>query len=622
MERHKWLVLSSVSVGTFMATLDGGIVNVSLPQIAEAFAIDIATVEWVVIAYLLTIGSLILPIGRAGEILTFRRVYLAGFALFTAASVLCGLAPGAGALVAFRVVQGVGAAMLMAMGPAIIARTFGAGERGRALGLNAISVSIGLSIGPALGGFLTEFGSWRAIFLVNVPIGILAILWAARVLAVEPPGRRQTFDLPGAALAASAAFSLLLALSQGQAWGWTSPAVLGLLFLFVALGTAFVAWERRAVQPMIDLGLFRVRAFSAGLASVLVAFAGLFTATFLLPFVLQDGAGFSPLEAGLLLTPIPITTAFVAPLSGALSDRIGSRVPASLGMAMMTLGILSLTQLPAESGPVHEPQHRRGAGLGAAEPAGHRLGHARPRPHRRPGAGDRGQRGDHRRPPARASRGPGAGARCGRRGLRARGRGRLRRGGRGLRGRDRHQPGPRTERAGPAAGESGTEGRGWVSSLSMTVSEPARDHVAWDDLDALVATLADQLTGERFDVMLTITRGGMVPAGMLAYRLGIRNILVAAVAYYDDEGRPGEGASFLEFPADPLLRGRRVLVVDEVWDSGTTIAAVVDRVRQAGGEPVTAVLHYKPARSRVALLPDFFAVETDAWVVYPFKAGR
>jgi len=156
----------------------------------------------------------------------------------------------------------------------------------------------------------------------------------------------------------------------------------------------------------------------------------------------------------------------------------------------------------------------------------------------------------------------------------------------------------------------------------MTVSEPARDHVAWDDLDTLVASLAQKLRGERFDLMLTITRGGMVPAGMLAYRLGIRNILVAAVAYYDDEGMPGDSATFLEFPADPLLRGRRVLVVDEVWDSGTTIAAVVGRVRQAGGEPVTAVLHYKPARSRVALVPDYYAVETDAWVVYPFKAGR
>jgi EmrB/QacA subfamily drug resistance transporter len=351
-DRRKWLILSSVSIGTFMATLDGGIVNISLPSIAASFGIDIATVEWVVIAYLLTIGSLILPIGRLGEILTFRRVYLAGFALFTVASVLCGLAPSEGALILSRVVQGVGAAMLMAMGPAIIARTFGPGERGRALGLNAISVSIGLSIGPALGGLLTELGSWRAIFLVNVPVGIVAILWAARVLAIESPGRRQSFDLLGAALAASAAFCLLLALSQGQGWGWSSPVVLGLLVLFVVLGGAFVAWERRAVQPMIDLGLFRVRAFSAGLVSVLIAFTGLFTATFLLPFVLQDGAGFSPLEAGLLLTPIPITTAFVAPLSGALSDRIGSRLPASLGMAVMTIGILSLTQLPAQFTPL------------------------------------------------------------------------------------------------------------------------------------------------------------------------------------------------------------------------------------------------------------------------------
>jgi EmrB/QacA subfamily drug resistance transporter len=351
-DRHRWLVLSAVSVGTFMATLDGGIVNISLPRIAEAFAIDLATVEWVVIAYLLIIGSLLLPIGRLGEILTFRRVYLAGFALFTAASVLCGLSPSAGALIAFRVVQGIGAAMLMAMGPAIIARTFGPGERGRALGLNAISVSIGLSIGPALGGLLTEIGSWRAIFLVNLPVGILAILWAARVLPIELPGRRQTFDLLGASLAASAAFCLLLALSQGQSWGWSSPAVLGLFVLFLVLGVSFVVVERRAVQPMIDLRLFRVRPFSAGLVSVVIAFAGLFTATFLLPFVLQDGAGFTPLEAGLLLTPIPIATAFVAPLSGTLSDRIGSRIPASIGIAVMTVGLFSLTQLPSPFTPV------------------------------------------------------------------------------------------------------------------------------------------------------------------------------------------------------------------------------------------------------------------------------
>ena len=150
----------------------------------------------------------------------------------------------------------------------------------------------------------------------------------------------------------------------------------------------------------------------------------------------------------------------------------------------------------------------------------------------------------------------------------------------------------------------------------------ARDIVSWDALDDLVARLAERLAGERFDVMLAITRGGLVPAGMLAYRLRIRNILVAAVAFYDDEGKPGPRPTFLQFPADPLLRGQRILIVDEVWDSGTTIHAVTERVRQAGGYPTTAVLHYKPGKSAVPGQPDHHVVTTDRWVVYPFKAGN
>jgi len=145
--------------------------------------------------------------------------------------------------------------------------------------------------------------------------------------------------------------------------------------------------------------------------------------------------------------------------------------------------------------------------------------------------------------------------------------------------------------------------------------------VTWDDLDRLVGELAEQVRGE-YDVMLAITRGALVPAGMLAYRLGLRNIVVAAVAFYDDEGRPAEQPSFLQFPSDPLLHDRRVLIVDEVWDTGTTIQAVIDRVRLAGGHPTTAVLHYKPGRSRVPSVPDHHVVATDAWVVYPFKSGR
>ena len=241
--------------------------------------------------------------------------------------------------------------MIMAMGPAIIARTFHAGERGRALGLNGMSVSLGLSLGPVLGGILTQAASWRAIFLINVPIGILAIAWAARVLPAETPGTGKTFDLRGAALSGGALFALLLALSEGQAWGWTSPATLGLVAVFIVLGAAFVMAERASVQPLIDLALFRIRPFAAGLASVVIAFCGIFTATFLLPFLLMQGAGYSPVEAGLLLMSVPLSMALVAPFSGAASDRWGPSIPASTGMVLIVLALLSLTRLPADFAP-------------------------------------------------------------------------------------------------------------------------------------------------------------------------------------------------------------------------------------------------------------------------------
>ena len=346
--QRKWLILSTVSLGSLMSTLDGSIVNIALPAVQTDFGIDLTTVEWVVVAYLLVVGSLLLPVGRLGEVATFKRVYLAGFALFTAASVLCGLSPNEYWLIGFRVIQACGAAAIMAMGPAVVARTFDATERGRALGLNGVSVSLGLSLGPALGGVLTQVASWRSIFLINAPIGVIAILWAWRVLPAEGRGRDQSFDLRGAALSGVALFSLLLALSEGQSWGWTSPATLILAAAFLVLGTAFLLAERATLQPLLDLTLFRIRPFSFGLASVVVAFSGLFTATFLLPFLLEQGRGFSPIEAGLLLTPVPISMAIVAPFSGAASDRFGPGILASSGMLLMVLSLLSLTQLPVD----------------------------------------------------------------------------------------------------------------------------------------------------------------------------------------------------------------------------------------------------------------------------------
>ena len=155
----------------------------------------------------------------------------------------------------------------------------------------------------------------------------------------------------------------------------------------------------------------------------------------------------------------------------------------------------------------------------------------------------------------------------------------------------------------------------------MVETATDRDIVTWEALADMVARLAEKVRGD-YDVMLAITRGGLVPAGMLAYRLGMRNILVAAVEYYDDEGKPGPKPTFLQFPADSQLRGQRVLIVNEVWDSGTTIHAVTQRVLQAGGVPITAVLHYKPGKSQVPGAPDHHVVTTDRWVVYPFKAGN
>lgn len=350
--RQKWLILTSVSLGTFMATLDGSIINVSLPKIQESFGVSLSTLEWIVVGYLLTVGTLLLPFGRLGEILGYKRIYIAGFSIFTFASVLCGAALNVWMLVAFRILQGVGAAMLQSMGPAIVTRTFSARERGKALGLNGISVSIGLSLGPALGGLLTDIGSWRWIFYINLPVGILAILWSLRVLLPDRPGARQSFDLVGAFLSFAALFALLLALIEGQGWGWSSPAVIGLLIAAAVLGVAFVVVELRSPHPMLDLRLFQIRSFLAANVSQFIIFAGLFTATFLMPFFLQQGQGFSPLEAGLLLTPIPLTTMFIAPFSGMLSDRIGHRIPATLGVAIMTLGLFTLSQLNVDATPI------------------------------------------------------------------------------------------------------------------------------------------------------------------------------------------------------------------------------------------------------------------------------
>jgi EmrB/QacA subfamily drug resistance transporter len=348
---RKWLVLSTVSVGTFMATLDGSIVNISLPTIAQDFGVGVSEIEWILVTYLLTIGTLLLAFGRLGDILGYKKVYIGGFVLFTVAGGLCGVAQNVGELTALRVFQGLGAGMIQAMGPAIVTSAFPPYERGKALGFNAISVSIGLTLGPTLGGIIADGLSWRWIFFVNVPVGIFGILWASHILVDVRREVREKFDFAGAVLVGGALFTLLLALIEGEDWGWGSPSIIALLSAFVLLGAAFVGIESKLAQPLYDLRLFTIRPYSAGNVSLLVAFASLFVATFLMPFFLQHGQGFSVLEAGLLLTPLPLSTLVVSPFSGTLSDKIGPRVLATSGLFIAALGLLSLTQLEADSSP-------------------------------------------------------------------------------------------------------------------------------------------------------------------------------------------------------------------------------------------------------------------------------
>ena len=335
-----------------MSTLNASIVNISLPAIANDFEIGISEVEWVVVAFLLATGALLLTFGRLGDIIGYKRVYVAGFIVFALAGALCGLSQSVAELVGLRAVQGLGAGMVQAIGPAIVTATFSPQERGKALGLNAMSVAVGLALGPTLGGVLTEWLSWRWIFFVNLPVGIFGVLWAQRVLSADGGGdsSQRRFDPFGAVLISGALFCLLLALSEGSNWGWGSFGTIGLLAAFALLGVAFIVAELRVRQPMLDLKLFTIRSFFAGNTSLLIAFAALFAANFLLPFFLERGQGLSDFESGLLLTPLPLAILVVAPLSGALSDRIGTRIPSTVGLTVLAVGLLSLTSIDAQTG--------------------------------------------------------------------------------------------------------------------------------------------------------------------------------------------------------------------------------------------------------------------------------
>jgi len=344
----KWLVLVTIGVGTFMSALDGSVVNTILPILSRELHAGVATIEWVTTVYLLVVSGLLLSGGRAGDLYGHKHLYLGGFALFVVGSALCGMAESARALVALRAVQALGAAALFATAPAILTRSFPPTQRGRAFGALGTFTYLGLTAGPSLGGWLASAFSWRAVFYINVPVGIVAILLASRTIAADRVERPdEHFDFVGAALFTVGLVALMVALNQGHVWGWTGGRTLGLLTFAAIVLAVFIALELRRTHPMLDLTLFKSRVFSGTAASAVLNYASVYSVLFVLPFLLIQGRGLSAQHAGLVLTAQPIVMAIVAPFSGALSDRVGARIPATLGMLLLAGGLVLLASTVA-----------------------------------------------------------------------------------------------------------------------------------------------------------------------------------------------------------------------------------------------------------------------------------
>lgn len=348
-KRQRNIILFAVAIGTFMGPLDSSVVNIALPSISTYFNTSMSTVQWVILSYLLIISSLLLTYGRLGDIYGHKKVYMIGFVIFTLGSVLCGIGISIYALIFFRALQAIGAGMLMAMGPAIITDTSLPQERGKSLGIIAVSVAVALSVGPVLGGFLTAKFGWQSIFLINVPVGIVALILSNLVIPDLTQRKVQQFDAKGAILLFIALVSILFPLNYADDLGWFNPIIWILLLAGVALLILFIRLEKKIDSPMVDLNLFKNRLFTMGNLSALLSFMAMFSVTWIMPFYLQQIKHLSPSEAGLMLIPMPLTTMIIAPLSGSLSDKFDTRYISSIGMGITAIGLFLFSNLQADS---------------------------------------------------------------------------------------------------------------------------------------------------------------------------------------------------------------------------------------------------------------------------------
>jgi EmrB/QacA subfamily drug resistance transporter len=348
-ERRKWWTLAAVSFGLFMIMLDNTVVNVALPSIQRDLDTGLSELQWIVTGYALSFAALMLIGGKLADAYGRRLIFVVGIGVFTAASLWCGLAGSADALIAARVVQGAGAALMNPATLSIIAATFPPKERGTAIGIWAGVSALALAIGPLVGGLLTEHLSWHWIFFVNVPVGILGIAASYLLIRESKDDTHESLDLPGLATSALGLFALTYGLIEANAFGWTSARILASFAIAAISLASFVVIERRRRAPMLDLTLFRSGTYAgANVAMLLVALA-MFGVFFFVSLYMQNVLGYSAVQAGAAFLPMTILIILVAPIAGRLSDRHGSRWLMGGGMLLLSAQLFYVSGLGADA---------------------------------------------------------------------------------------------------------------------------------------------------------------------------------------------------------------------------------------------------------------------------------
>jgi EmrB/QacA subfamily drug resistance transporter len=347
--RRKWWTLAAVSFGLFMIMLDNTVVNVALPSIQDDLGADLSQLQWIVTGYALTFAAMMLIGGKLADAYGRRLVFVAGILVFTGSSLWCGLADSGEMLIAARVVQGIGAALMNPATLSIIAATFAPRERGMAIGIWAGVSALALAIGPLVGGLLTQHLSWHWIFFINVPVGAVAIAASYLLITESKDDTHESLDLPGLGTSALGLFALTYGLIEANAYGWTSARIVGSFVVAVVSLTAFLVIERRRRSPMLDLSLFRSGTYAgANIAMLLVALA-MFGVFFFVSLYMQNVLGYSAVQAGAAFLPMTVLIILIAPVAGKASDKYGSRWLMTVGMVLLGVQLLYLSQLGPDS---------------------------------------------------------------------------------------------------------------------------------------------------------------------------------------------------------------------------------------------------------------------------------